>query len=361
MGFGRVSVEKLTAAIIGITILVIAAGGVIRIYDAGESCPDWPTCFGTWGFDISEEDQKEWFDENPSEIDSRGSSHTYTSFQIFTEWIHRLLAGALLGPLVILNWLLIRKDEELTNEVKLASMISVLLIGWQGFLGYVTVRLDNLHWSVALHLASALLFLMSLVWIWLTAVRDKDEIPSWIEFDPILAKRWTKRIAILSFGTFLTLFLGVFVSTTPGANQGCGVSGFPGSWPLCNDSIYQKVVDFEAQSQIIHRFLVSIVGAILIITCYIIWKENNEGEYGTLLCKWIWMSSGLYFINIALGGLYVLSAKLENFEIVYFELLSLIHLLIASLVFIMITSILLTIKVITLNEKRHIVNDTTAQ
>ena len=361
MGFGRVSVEKLTAVIIGITILVIAAGGVIRIYDAGESCPDWPTCFGTWGFDISEEDQKEWFDENPSEIDSRGSSHTYTSFQIFTEWIHRLLAGALLGPLVILNWLLIRKDEELTNEVKLASMISVLLIGWQGFLGYVTVRLDNLHWSVALHLASALLFLMSLVWIWLTAVRDKDEIPSWIEFDPILAKRWTKRIAILSFGTFLTLFLGVFVSTTPGANQGCGISGFPGSWPLCNDSIYQKVVDFEAQSQIIHRFLVSIVGAILIITCYIIWKENNEGEYGTLLCKWIWMSSGLYFINIALGGLYVLSAKLENFEIVYFELLSLIHLLIASLVFIMITSILLTIKVITLNEKRHIVNDTTAQ
>ena len=361
MGIGRVSVEKLTAVIIGITILVIAAGGVIRIYDAGESCPDWPTCFGTWGFDISEEDQKEWFDENPSEIDSRGSSHTYTSFQIFTEWIHRLLAGALLGPLVILNWLLIRKDEELTNEVKLASLISVLLIGWQGFLGYVTVRLDNLHWSVALHLASALLFLMSLVWIWLTAVRDKDEIPSWIEFDPILAKRWTKRIAILSFGTFLTLFLGVFVSTTPGANQGCGVSGFPGSWPLCNDSIYQKVVDFEAQSQIIHRFLVSIVGAILIITCYIIWKENKEGEYGTLLCKWIWISSGLYFTNIGLGGLYVLSAKLENFEIVYFELLSLIHLLLASLIFVMITSILLTIKVITLNEKRHIVNDTTTQ
>ena len=361
MGIGRVSVEKLTAVIIGITILVIAAGGVIRIYDAGESCPDWPTCFGTWGFDISEEDQKEWFDENPSEIDSRGSSHTYTSFQIFTEWIHRLLAGALLGPLVILNWLLIRKDEELTNEVKLASLISVLLIGWQGFLGYVTVRLDNLHWSVALHLASALLFLMSLVWIWLTAVRDKDEIPSWIEFDPILAKRWTKRIAILSFGTFLTLFLGVFVSTTPGANQGCGVSGFPGSWPLCNDSIYQKVVNFEAQSQIIHRFLVSIVGAILIITCYIIWKENKEGEYGTLLCKWIWISSGLYFTNIGLGGLYVLSAKLENFEIVYFELLSLIHLLLASLIFVMITSILLTIKVITLNEKRHIVNDTTTQ
>jgi len=361
MGFERVSVEKLTAVIIGITILVIAAGGVIRIYDAGESCPDWPTCFGTWGFDISEEEQKEWFDENPSEIDSRGSSHTYTSFQIFTEWIHRLLAGVVLGPLVILNWLVIRKDDELTNEVKLASVISVVLIGWQGFLGYVTVKLDNLHWSVALHLASALLFLMSLVWIWLATVRDKEEIPRWIEFDPILAKRWANRIAFLSFGTFLTLFLGVFVSTTPGANQGCGVSGFPESWPLCNDSIYEKIVDFEAQSQILHRLLVSIVGIILAITCYIIWKENKEGEYGTLLCKWIWISSILYLINMGLGGMYVLSAKLDNFEIVYFELLSLVHLMLGSLVFVMITSIIMTIKVVTLYEKRHVVNDTMTQ
>ena len=361
MGFERVSIEKLTTVIIGITVLVIAAGGVIRIYDAGESCPDWPTCFGTWGFDISEDEQIEWFDENPSEIDSRGSSHTYTSFQIFTEWIHRLLAGALLGPLVILNWWLIRKDEELTNEVKLASLISVLLIGWQGFLGYVTVRLDNLHLSVALHLSSALLFLMSLIWIWLATVRDKEEIPKWIEFDPILAKRWTNRIALLSFGTFLTLFLGVFVSTTPGANQGCGVSGFPESWPLCNNSIYEKVVDFEAQSQILHRLLVSIVGAILIFTCYIIWKENKEGEYGSLLCKWIWSSSILYLINVGLGGLYVLSAKIEGFEIVYFELLSLVHLMLASLVFITITGILLTIQVVTLHEKKHVMNDTIAQ
>ena len=361
MGFERVSVEKLTAVIIGITVLVIAAGGVIRIYDAGESCPDWPTCFGTWGFDISEDEQIEWFNDNPSEIDSRGSSHTYTSFQIFTEWIHRLLAGALLGPLVILNWWMIRKDEELTNEVKLASLISVILIGWQGFLGYVTVRLDNLHWSVALHLSSALLFLMSLIWIWLATVRDKEDIPKWIEFDPILAKRWTNRIALLSFGTFLTLFLGVFVSTTPGANQGCGVSGFPESWPLSNNSIYEKVVDFEAQSQILHRLLVSIVGVILIFTCYIIWKENKEGEYGSLLCKWIWSSSILYLINVGLGGLYVLSAKIEGFEIVYFELLSLVHLMLASLVFITITSILLTIQVVTLHEKKHVMNDTIAQ
>ena len=46
--------RRLTAGLVVITFLVIALGGLIRIYDAGESCPDWPTCFGTWGFDVSE-------------------------------------------------------------------------------------------------------------------------------------------------------------------------------------------------------------------------------------------------------------------------------------------------------------------
>ena len=151
------------------------------------------------------------------------------------------LAGTLLGPLVLLNWWIIRKDEELSREVKLVSSASVILILWQGFLGFVTVKMDNLHWSVALHLSSALLFLMSLIWIWLSSLRDKDEVPNWIMFDPILARKWKNRVALLSLGTFIALFIGVFVSTTPGANQGCGVLGFPNSWPLCNSSLIEKV------------------------------------------------------------------------------------------------------------------------
>ena len=58
--------------IVGNSLLIIVVGGTIRINDAGESCPDWPKCFGTLGFDISENEQEEWYNENPDEIDSRG-------------------------------------------------------------------------------------------------------------------------------------------------------------------------------------------------------------------------------------------------------------------------------------------------
>ena len=68
---GAVNPRKTTVALIIITVVVIAMGGTIRIYDAGESCPDWPTCFGTFGFDISEEEQGEWWEENPEEEEER--------------------------------------------------------------------------------------------------------------------------------------------------------------------------------------------------------------------------------------------------------------------------------------------------
>ena len=52
-----IQAKRLTGALVVVTFLVIALGGVIRVYDAGESCPDWPTCFGTLGFDVAETEQ----------------------------------------------------------------------------------------------------------------------------------------------------------------------------------------------------------------------------------------------------------------------------------------------------------------
>ena len=306
-------------------MVVIGLGGLIRIYDAGESCPDWPLCFGTLGFDISEEEQEAWYIENPDEVDSRGSGHRYTTFQIFTEWIHRILAGLVLGPLVILNWYMLRGSEE---KVKFASTLTVVLIVWQGGIGWLTVEMDNLHWSVALHLSSALAFTMSMFWLWLTLTRTEDGLPDWLRFDSSISKKWKVRVGLLSIGAFVSIFSGTYVSTTPGANFGCGVDGLPDSWPLCNGKIIDSVEDVVAQSQIIHRWFVGLMLIALIFASYSI---SNEQSGNNVLRNWIWGSTFLFFVNTSIGAVYVLSWDLEEG---FFEFLSLVHLMMASLTFV---------------------------
>jgi len=306
-------------------VVVIGLGGLIRIYDAGESCPDWPLCFGTFGFDISEEEQEAWYIENPDEVDSRGSGHRYTTFQIFTEWFHRILAGLVLGPLVILNWYMLRGSDE---KVKLASTLTVLLIVWQGGIGWLTVEMDNLHWSVALHLSSALAFTMSMFWLWLSLTRTQDGLPEWLSFDYSISKKWKVRVGLLSIGAFVSIFSGTFVSTTPGANFGCGVDGLPDSWPLCNGKIVDSIEDIVAQSQIIHRWFVGLMLIALIFASYSI---SNEQSVNNVLRNWIWGSTFLFFVNTSIGAIYVLSWDLEDG---FFEFLSLVHLMMASLTFI---------------------------
>ena len=306
-------------------MIVIGLGGLIRIYDAGESCPDWPLCFGTIGFDISEEEQEAWYIENPDEVDSRGSGHRYTTFQIFTEWFHRILAGLVLGPLVILNWYMLRGGEE---KVKFASTLTVVLIVWQGAIGWLTVEMDNLHWSVALHLSSALAFTMSMFWLWLTLTRSEDGLPEWLRFDYSISKKWKVRVGLLSLGAFVSIFSGTFVSTTPGANFGCGVDGLPDSWPLCNGKIVDSVEDVVAQSQIIHRWFVGLMLIALIFASYSI---SNEQSGNNVLRNWIWGSTFLFFVNTSIGAIYVLSWDLEEG---FFEFLSLVHLMMASLTFV---------------------------
>ena len=331
-----ISSRNVTGTLIGLTIIVIAVGGVIRIYDAGESCPDWPTCFGTWGFDVSEAEQEAWYEENPNEIDSRGSGHRYSTFQIFTEWFHRILAGAVLGPLVLFNWWLVRKEDCHGSEPLMASTISVILILWQGAVGWLTVKLDNENWSVALHLGSALAFTLCLIWLWLALSRSNGDELSWRGCGFGFSDKWRTTIGWLAVGAFVSLFSGTFVSTTPGANLGCGVSGFPESWPLCGGVIADSVEDVILQSQMIHRWFVAAIGALLIAASYVSWNESQDSESSICARNWIWLATIAFISNSLIGATYILSWDIE--ENGFTEFLSLIHLILASLVFLVLST-----------------------
>ena len=114
--------------------------------------------------------------------------------------------------------------------------------------------------------------------------------------------KWRKFVGILSISTLITLFSGVYVSTTPGANYGCGVDGMLDSWPLCNGKLVQNIENWELQSQIVHRWLVSIVGAMLAFCSYKIWRDCQDGQSGITLRNWVWASTATYFANGLLGA-----------------------------------------------------------
>jgi len=242
-----------------------------------------------------------------------------------------LLVGVVLGPLVLLNWLIVRREEELGSEVHLASSIAVALIVWQGAVGWLTVSMDNEHWSVALHLGSALAFMLSLIWLWLAISRDHRKLPDWANFESI-SKNWRNRLFWLSTGILFTLFSGTFVSTTNGANVACGVNGLFESWPLCHGELISSIHDWVLQSQTIHRWMVVGVASSLLGASWLAWKEFGSNS---VLCKWFWGSTALYLVNIGIGASYILSWDISDG---YIEYLSLIHLLVASLSFIILST-----------------------
>jgi heme A synthase len=318
--------SSLPLAIAMMAMVIIVVGGTIRIYDAGESCPDWPQCFGTWGFDISEEDQGEWFDET-GEYDSRGPDKRYSTFEIFTEWIHRFLASLMAIP-VLANFLIIWKRKEIYGDklVKVSFFTGVLLT-IQGIAGAVTVKFDNADWSVALHLGLASIFVFILIWQYLSM--RKIEGSNWPVFkvpDGFKQSEY-KRIMTLTGAIFLLLILGAWVSSSPNANQGCSV-GFPDGWPKCQGDFLPSLDNSGILIQMVHRLGAVVVGIALILGGMRIKEKTDEFDANRTYYNFLDAATGFWFMNMIIGGMYIVFAK-GGFP----ESLSLMHLIIGVLSF----------------------------
>lgn len=314
--------STLPLAIAMMAMVIIVAGGTIRIYDAGESCPDWPQCFGTWGFDVSEEEQGDWFNET-EEFDSRGEDHRYTTFEIFTEWVHRLLATLMAIP-VLANFLIIWKRREIYGErlVKVSFFTGILLI-IQGIAGAVTVKYDNADWSVALHLGLASSFVFILLWQFLSM--RKSEGVKWQVFNapPGFKDSEFKRLLILTSAIFSLLILGAWVSSSANGNQGCSV-GFPDGWPKCQGDFLPTMDASGIIVQMVHRLGAGIVGIALILGGMKFKEKTKESGAHDGYWKCLDFATGLWLMNVVVGGMYVVFAKMGDFP----EGLSLLHLII---------------------------------
>ena len=304
-------------------LLIIPVGGTIRIHDAGESCPDWPQCFGTWGFAVDEAEQAAYWEANPDQIDSRGADHRYTIFEIFVEWFHRLLVGIIAVPILINAIVAQKLKSEYGEGLRNLAVVSGFLLIIQAIAGAITVYFDNADWTVAMHLSLASIFTSLLVWQYIAMRAHEGAQWAFLSTSKSFLNRQKKRLISITASVFILLILGAWVSSTAGGNynQSCSI-GFPNGWPKCQGSILPSIDGPGILVQMIHRFGAAIVGLILILTAARIRVDARDAGEGEAFSRAAEIVTGFWILNVFVGGMYIVFADSEEFP----ELISLLHL-----------------------------------
>ena len=147
-----------------VTYVVMVLGSYTGAIGAGLSCPDWPTCYGTW---------IPWL--TPSVI----ADSPYTQLQIFAEWIHRglaMVAGFLILGTALGAWR-VKGDSTL---IKWSATLAMVLLPIQVVLGGLTVTRQLEPLVVTGHLAVAILILVLLTTTYVGSVIVRGQRPQLI-------------------------------------------------------------------------------------------------------------------------------------------------------------------------------------
>lgn len=291
----RMRVVTLVATLV--TFAIIVVGAAVRVADAGISCPDWPKCYGLWFPFIGHE----------GGFVSEGVH--YTEFQVFLEWFHRLLAGVvgfILLAMAYMAWT-VRKVHGRVWRLTIAALVVLLL---QIKLGGLTVILQNINWSVALHLGNALIFYGLLVALMMALTRKPNS-------KGLPADGITKTLIMLSLVmVYVTALLGAMVSSSH-AGAICG------GLFSCN-GVWWPEADAHQDLHMTHRF-----GAFLtLLTVVALWLQTRKAHVGLAKSGRILLVFVLLQAALGVATLYSFTYFPQHYQ-----LLSVAHLGWATVVF----------------------------
>jgi protoheme IX farnesyltransferase len=256
--------QKLAAATVAATFLLVTIGVVVRATDSGLGCPDWPLCHGQI---------------LPSIGDTKG----------WIEWVHRGVA-AIIGLLVLAMAAVALLRYRDRGSILWPSVGAVALVGFQAWLGRETVRLGNSGESVTAHLATSMALLALLVFI-----LARTFYPARIG-----GRGGSQRFTILAaFGavtTYALLLFGSHVTATDAALV------FP-DWPLMGGTLFPPLTDLTT-AHVLHRWVAFIVGLIVVGIAVVAWRTQRAHR----AVVWLAVAAGVLFpIQAVIGGLQVLT------------------------------------------------------
>ena len=147
--FRKVSILTVVAV-----YFLILVGGIVRSTGAGMGCPDWPKCFGQWvpPTDVSE------LPANYQEIYADRGYHS-TEFNPVKTWIEygNRLVGVTIGFLIFLTLIFSLPYRKTDPTVFYISLISFILVGFQGWLGSKVVATNLMPLMISIHMIVALI------------------------------------------------------------------------------------------------------------------------------------------------------------------------------------------------------------
>ena len=262
--------QRLAAATVATTFLLVVIGVVVRATDSGLACPHWPGCF-----------------------EGQFLPSLEAGFQVWIEWIHRTVA-AIIGVLILGMAALAYVDHRDRRSILWPSLAAVLLVGFQAWLGRETVRLGNTGESVTAHLAAAMALVGLLVFLLV-----RSSYPARLSGGG--SQRFTLLAAFAAAATLAVLLFGANVTA-----RDAGLI-FP-DWPLMNGSVVPLAPDGRPDlaalygAHALHRYVAAVVLAILAAVTWAAWR-NRAGQP-----RLAWLAVailGTYVVQVIVGALQV--------------------------------------------------------
>jgi cytochrome c oxidase assembly protein subunit 15 len=181
---------KFNFATIIVTLLVILAGGIVRSTGSGMGCPDWPKCFGEYVPPTSKADLPADYKEKyvaqrlaknerfAKILDKFGKKDLADSIRhdqsisqpeefnvakTWTEYANRLV-GAITGIFLIILVAYSFTYKKTAKRILFLSILNLIVVGFQGWLGSIVVSTNLLQWIVTVHMLLALVILAILIY-----------------------------------------------------------------------------------------------------------------------------------------------------------------------------------------------------
>ena len=137
--------QKTALSTISATLFLIMVGGIVRAAGAGLGCPDWPKCYGLWIPPMHVSDLPSGFD-----VDS------FNAFKTWTEYVNRLI-GVLVGFFIAANFLTSLRYRRSKPSVTTSSLLALILVLFQAWLGGQVVRSGLASGMITLHMLLAMI------------------------------------------------------------------------------------------------------------------------------------------------------------------------------------------------------------